>query len=80
MAAERLVLCLLLSRLLSGAEVGWRRISNKLTKQKNESNRKRKMNIESQNINLSSLPTGMYVIRILDGEREVQKQMLEIIK
>ena len=38
------------------------------------------MNIESQNINLSSLPTGMYVIRILDGEREVQKQMLEIIK
>jgi hypothetical protein len=39
-----------------------------------------KMNTESQNINLSTLPTGMYVIRILDGEHEVQKQMLEIIK
>jgi hypothetical protein len=39
-----------------------------------------KMNTASQNINLSNLPTGMYVIRILDGEKEVQKQMLEIIK
>jgi len=39
-----------------------------------------RMNTESQNINLGLLPTGMYVIRILDGEREVQKQMLEIIK
>lgn len=40
----------------------------------------KKMNTASQNINLGSLPTGMYVIRILDGEHEVQKQMLEIIK
>lgn len=38
------------------------------------------LNRKSQNINLSQFSSGIYVIRILDGEHEVQKQILEIIK
>jgi photosystem II stability/assembly factor-like uncharacterized protein len=39
-----------------------------------------KMNNKRYNLNLGGLPSGMYLIRILDGNKEIQKQMLEVIK
>ena len=32
------------------------------------------------NINTSSLATGIYILRIMDGDKDVQKQTIEIIK
>ncbi len=32
------------------------------------------------NINTSALPSGVYVLNILDGKEEVQKQIVEIIR
>ena len=31
------------------------------------------------NINTSTLPSGIYVLNVLDGEEEIQKQVVEII-
>ena len=31
------------------------------------------------NINTSALPSGIYVLNVLDGEEEIQKQVVEII-
>jgi hypothetical protein len=39
-----------------------------------------KMNNKRYNLNLGGLPSGMYLIRILDGNKEIQKQILEVIK